>query len=189
MIAILLYIVALDLPLFFSRLKVCVPTNFSYMNYYIARLMRITASTSYCYDSAIFSRVNEDRSYVTWELEMKRKDCFILNHSQRLYLCISSTTTTTRRLSNITVQITFRNSSFIATTLTITKISLLVPVTVVCDGGTKKQLEYNEIPGNIAMSIFCFVLQLFLFLKPMLANVMPGEALLNILTEFIEHYY
>ena len=61
----------------------------------------------------------------------------------------NSSTTTTHRLSNIRVEITFRNSSFMATTITITKISLLVPVTVVCKGETREELvEYNEIPGN-----------------------------------------
>ena len=137
-------------------------TNFSYMNYYIARLMRTTASTSYCYDSAIFSCVNEDRSYVNWELRNDEEGLFYTG-SFTTFIPISSTTTTTLRLSNITVEITFRNSSFMATTLTITKISLLVPVTVVCDRGTREELEYIEIPGNLAMSIFVLCCNFFWF--------------------------
>ena len=147
----------------------CVAVNFSCINYYIARLMQLTAATSYCYDSAIFSCVNEDRSYVTWKLRNEEEGLFYTG-SFTIFSPISSTTAT-QTLNNITVEITFINSSFMATTLTITKISLLVPVTVVCDTETREELEYNEIPGNLDI-----------FVKPMLANVMPGDTLQFIFT-------
>ena len=114
--------------------------------YDLERLMQIMNSTSYCYDSAIFSCVNEDRSYVIWELKNEEEGMFYTG-SFTAFLPISSTTITTLRLSNITVEITFRNSSFMATTLTTTNISLLVPVTVVCDRGTREELEYNSASG------------------------------------------
>ena len=65
------------------------------------------------------------------------------------FVPINLTTSTIQRLSNVRVEITFRNSSFMATIITIMKISLLVPVTIVCEGESREELvEYNEIPGN-----------------------------------------
>ena len=64
------------------------------------------------------------------------------------FLGISHTTTTTQiGHSNITVEITFRNSSFLTTTLTITNISSLVPVTVVCNGERREIHHDPIIPG------------------------------------------
>ena len=129
------------------------------MNFSIARFMQITTSTSYCYDTAIFSCVNEDRSYVTWELRNEEEGYF---YARSVALFSPSSSITSQGLSNITLEITYRNSTFMATTLTITKTSFLLPVTVVCDRGTKEELEYNIIPGKLAVSIFSTVLQLFL---------------------------
>ena len=128
------------------------------MNSSIARLMQMKTSTSYCYDCAIFSCVNEDRSYVTWELRNEER----VFYTGSFLLFSSTSSTTSHGLSNITVEITYRNSSFMATTFTITKTSFLVPVTVVCDRGTTEEIEYNKIPGKLAVSILSTVLKHFL---------------------------
>ena len=65
------------------------------------------------------------------------------------FVPMSLTISTIQRLSNVRVEITFRNSSFMTTTITIMKISLLVPVTIVCEGESREELdEYNEFLGN-----------------------------------------
>ena len=120
--------------------------------------MQITTSTSFCYGSAIFSCVNEDRSYVTWELRSNKEELFYTRSFTRFS---PTSSTTSQGLFNITVEIAYRNSSFMATTLTITKISLLVAVTVVCDRGRREELEY-KIAGKLAMIIFCTVLHFML---------------------------
>ena len=110
--------------------------------------MQIMNSTSYCYDRAIFSCVNEDRSFLWWRLRNERR----LYYSRAFTILSSTSSTSPHRQSNITVEITYGNSSFIATTLTITNISLLGPVTVECDGETREEFHYNMDPGKLTFS-------------------------------------
>ena len=107
--------------------------------------MKIMNSTSYCYDSAFFSCVNENTSYVTWRLRKVRR----LLYSKAVTIFTSTSSTSQHSLSNITAKITYQTSSFMATTLTITNISLLGSVTVECDGETREELEYNMDQGKL----------------------------------------
>ena len=106
--------------------------------------MQTFNSRSDCNDTAIISCENEQGSYVSWNLrneEMTLYSGSFLSGSPKI-------TTAQIRHSNVAIEIAFRNSSFVACTLTITKVSSLLPVTVECNGERREISLDNIFPGN-----------------------------------------
>ena len=107
--------------------------------------MQTFNSKSECNDTAIISCENEEGSYVSWNLrneEMTLYSGSFLSRSRKI-------TTAQIGHSYIAIEIAFRNSSFMATILTITKVSSLLPVTVVCNGERREISLDNIVPGNM----------------------------------------
>ena len=107
--------------------------------------MQTFNSKSDCKNIAIISCENEEGSYVSWNL---RNEEMILYSGSFLS---GSPKITTAQIghSNITIEITFKNSSFMAAILTITEVSSLVPVTVVCNGEKREISHDNIVPGKM----------------------------------------
>ena len=107
--------------------------------------MQTFNSKSDCNDTAIIFCENEEGSYVSWNLrneEMTLYSGSFLSGSPKI-------TTAQIGHSYIAIEIAFRNSSFMATILTITKVSSLLPVTVVCNGERREMRVDNIFPGNM----------------------------------------
>ena len=98
-----------------------------------------------CNGTTVISCENEEGSYVSWNLRKEEMTLYsgsFLSGSPKI-------TTAQIRHSNVAIEIAFRNSSFMATILTITEVSSLLPVTVVCNGERREISLDNIFPGNM----------------------------------------
>ena len=96
----------------------------------LATLMQVWNNSSYCSDTVIFTCVNEQRGFLFWDVYD--------NDIQIISITLASSQSpklTTRQFQNsvISAEITYRNSTAVASTLTITNFSVSSVNAVSCN--------------------------------------------------------
>ena len=111
----------------------------------LATLMQVWNNSSYCSDTVIFTCVNEQRRFLIWDVY--DDDILIiaitLTSSQ-------STKRSTRRFENsaIIAEITYRNSTALASILTITNFSALSANAVACNDIRNVIIPHDAFPSK-----------------------------------------
>ena len=111
----------------------------------LATLMQVLNSSSYCSDTVIFTCVNEQRGFLIWDVY----DNDIIFTSITLASSLSPNLSTRRfEKSAIIAEITYRNSTALASTLTVTNFSASSANAVSCNDIRNVIIPHDAFPSK-----------------------------------------